>query len=43
MNQNKGKTTVVQGGLPDSYKQIAGSMAPSSNRYELNGYYERKY
>ena len=34
MSKNKPKVTVVQGGLPDSYKSIAGMMAPTANKYE---------
>ena len=33
LNKNKPKTTVVQGGLPDSYKTIAGMMTTSPSRY----------
>lgn len=43
MTQNKPKITVVQGGLPESYKSIAGTMAPSTSRYESNNYYDRRY
>lgn len=41
MTRNKSKVTVVQGGLPDSYKSIAGMMAPSGSRYENGDYYKR--
>lgn len=42
-NQNKPKTTVVQGGLPESYKAIVGAMTPPISRYQTGNYYERKY